>query len=54
MRHSRMVLLLLMVLAALGAPQALAGPRPPSVPPSCQQINNLLHIDNVKNCDPQG
>ena len=47
-------LLPLLVLAASFGPlaaSAAAGPELPGVPPDCNELNQLLHIDNVRDCD---
>ena len=31
---------------------AIAAPPLPTVPKDCHELNDLLHIQNVRNCDP--
>jgi len=48
----RKLLPLLVLLASFGplAASAAAGPDVPNIPPDCQEINDLLGIDNVRDC----
>ena len=53
MRTSLLVVALVGMFSAVGAAPALAAPPIPSVPQNCHDLNELLGIQNVMDCDWQ-
>ena len=51
MRKTVLVLALAAFLSGATAAPALAGPDLPKVPKSCHEWNDLLGIDNVRDCE---
>ncbi len=54
MRKTVLTLALAAAFAGATAAPALAGPPLPTVPKDCHELNALLHIDNVRDCDDNG
>jgi hypothetical protein len=52
-RKPLLVVALVGLLSGLGAAPALAAPPIPSVPTNCHELNDLLGIQNVMDCDWQ-
>jgi hypothetical protein len=49
----RKLLPLLVFVASFGplAASSAAGPDLPGIPPDCHDVNELLHIENVRDCE---
>jgi hypothetical protein len=50
-RKTLLTLALVGLFAGMSAAPAAAGPKVPSVPQDCNELNALLGINNVQDCD---
>lgn len=51
MRKTLLTLAVVGLIAGLSAGPAVAGPGVPSVPQDCNELNALIGINNVQDCD---